>query len=145
MADDKTNADVTGTDVPTVAADEPNPKADESGEGTATAEEAVREETGSPLFPVAAAEDTVYETPEPRDFEVEVNDEPVAPQKVGGPIVPVEEVPVYEVYVETDKHVDYVIVPPEGRGDATLPIHAYANGRKPEDVFAEESSDSPDE
>jgi hypothetical protein len=146
MADDKKNADTTGTKAASTKADEPNPKATDGGTGTATPEEAVLAETGAPQFPPSVDEEnTVFETPEVEDLEVDVNDEPVAAQKMGQPPTRPEEYPVYEVSVQTDKHVDYVIVPPEGRGDATLPIHHYANAKRPEEVFAAEASENEDE
>ena len=95
-----------------------------------------------PVFPVAVDEDAlVGENNETHEVEADVNSEAVAPQKVGSPAVPVETVPVYEVAVKTDERVDYVIVPPEGRGDATLPIHAFVNAKTPEEIFAADASE----
>jgi hypothetical protein len=97
-----------------------------------------------PVFPVAAdsdakvGEDAVQE---PREVDAQVESREDDAQKVGQPAERVEKVPVYEVAVTTDERVDYVIVPPEGRGDATLPIHAFVGARTVEDVFAEEAGE----
>jgi len=145
MADTKdTTTDVDATEVEPVEADQPNPAAEAEGEGTATPEEAVAAESGAPEVPVAASADTVYETPEVREVQSDVNDAPVAAQKVGEKPERVTEVPVYEVAVTTDERVDYVIIPPEGRGDATLPIHAFVGAKTPEQVFAEDASENKD-
>jgi hypothetical protein len=99
-------------------------------------DETVEETDGAPVFPVAADKDALIgENTEVREVQADVNDQPVAAQKMGEPADRVTEVPVYEVFVTTDERVDYVIVPPEGRGDATLPIHAYVNAETVEDVF----------
>lgn len=122
-----------------------NPAADEKDTGTATPEEAVAERVGAPEIPVAASPDTVFETPDTREVQAESNDEPVAAQKSETTPERVTEVPVYEVSVTTDERVDYVIVPPEGRGDATLPIHAFVGAKTVEEVFAEEAAENQDE
>lgn len=129
----------------------PNPDAEKDTddvvgvEAAATAEEAAAKTSGAPEIPVAASPDTVFETPEVHELETEVNDEPVAAQKAETTPERVTEVPVYEVFVKTDERVDYVIVPPEGRGSALLPIHAFIDAETVEEVFAREASENQDE
>lgn len=95
------------------------------------------------LPPVAGQENMlVGENTEVHDFEIDVNKDeaqvPTAPKPT-----PVTTVPVYEVFVKTDEVITdpndprAVIVPPEGRGDALLPIHAHVGARRVEDIFAE--------
>jgi hypothetical protein len=99
------------------------------------------DELTPPVFPVAVESDAlVGENTEVREVQADVESREDDAQKVGQPAERVDKVPVYEVAVTTDERVDYVIVPPEGRGDATLPIHAFVNARTVEDVFAEEAS-----
>lgn len=107
------------------------------------------DELKPPVFPVAVESDAkvgdeAAEIPT-REVDAQVNADAVAPQKVGKPADPVEEVPVYEVAVTTDERVDYVIIPPEGRGDATLPIHAFVGAKTVEDIFAAEASENEDD
>lgn len=116
-------------DTDTTAPETVAPVADET-----TADE-VRE---APLFPVSASPDALIGENTPvRDVTADVEDEPVEAQKMGEPAPRVTEVPVYEVVVQTDERVDYVIVPPEGRGSALLPIHAFIDAKTPDQVFAE--------
>jgi hypothetical protein len=102
------------------------------------------DELTPPVFPVAVdsdakvGEDAVLP---PREVQADVESREDDAQKVGQPAERVEKVPVYEVSVTTDERVDYVIVPPEGRGDATLPIHAFVGAKRPEDIFAESASE----
>jgi hypothetical protein len=107
------------------------------------------DEIKPPVFPVAGDLERTKvgdEVPtETREVDAQVNNEPVAAQKQGGPVERVEEVPVYEVAVTTDERVDYVIVPPEGRGDATLPIHAFVGAKTVEEIFAAEAADNQDD
>lgn len=87
-------------------------------------------------FPVSASPDAlVGENSPTKEVEIAVEDRVDDALLSDKPPEPVTEVPVYEVVVNTDERVRYVIVPPEGRGDATLPIHALVGAKTVEEVF----------
>lgn len=103
-------------------------------------------DTTVPDLKVRAQEPKVLENPEPREPQATVVNEEV-PAQVTQPREPeVDTVQVHETSVTLDTVItdtsdpNAVIVPPEGRGDASLPIHA-AVGKTVEQVFAESASE----
>lgn len=99
----------------------------------------------APVFPVSASPDAmVGENTDVRKVDAQVEDRTDDALLSDKPPEPVTEVPVYEVSVVTDERVRYVIVPPEGRGDATLPIHQFVGAKTVEEVFAEEAAKADD-
>lgn len=90
---------------------------------------------------VTAQKGTKLENPDPVDVTPEVTAEAVPAQVVQPREADPKKVDVDEVSVATDTRVDYVIVPPEGRGDASTPIAtAYKDSERVEDVFAREAA-----
>lgn len=95
------------------------------------------------------AKQTYTTEPPVNEPDINVNDEPVKAQ-VKGPEHPVEDkVQVNEVHVNVDRVITdpsdplAVIIPPEGRGDATNPIQAaYTDAQHPEDALAAAEADA---
>jgi hypothetical protein len=94
-------------------------------------------------LPVSGPAKVESETPV-KDVEVEVAKDQVDAMVVQPREPDADKVNVHEVSVALDERVDYVIVPPEGRGSLDLPIHAL-DAERPEEFFAREASKSDDE
>lgn len=92
---------------------------------------------------VTAQKGTKLDNPAPVDVAVDVTEKSVPAQVAQPRESDPAKVSVDEVSVATDERVDYVIVPPEGRGDASTPIAtAHRDAERVEDVFKREAAES---
>src|SRR5687767_14492078 len=103
-------------------------------------------DTTVPDLEVVAQEAKTTETPEAREPQADVVNETVEAQVAQPREADRSEVPVHETSVTLDTVITdtsdprAVIVPPEGRGDGSLPIHRAVNPTV-EQVFAESASE----